>query len=185
MPPFTTADHPAPHRWNGRKDPYLYSVRVRVYRNEALADEVTQPLGIRTVEISQEKGFLLNGEPYPIRGVNRHQDHRDQGWALTPANHEEDARLILDMGATAVRNTHYPQSEYWHDLADRNGLLMWDEVSNVNTINDTPEYTADARQELAEMVHQLYNHPSIAFWGIFNELDNKKTPDPVAPAHPA
>ena len=168
-----------PHRWNGRKDPYLYSVRVRLYRQDVPVDEVTQPLGIRTVEISQEKGFLLNGTPYPIQGVCRHQDRRDQGWALTPANHEEDARLILEMGATAVRNTHYPQSQCWHDLADRNGLLMWDEVSNVDTINDTPEYTAGARQELTEMVHQLYNHPSIAFWGIFNELGNKKTPDPL------
>ena len=170
---------PQPHRWNGRKDPYLYAVQVRLYRNGAPVDEVVQPLGFRTVEISQEKGFLLNGQPYPVHGVCRHQDRRDQGWALTPANHAEDARLIVDMGATAVRNTHYPQSQGWHDLADRDGLLMWDEVSNVDTISDTPEYAAAARQEAAEMVHQLFNHPSIAFWGLFNELDNKKTPDPV------
>ena len=175
----TVRSIPHPHRWNGRRDPYLYSVRVRLYRNQVLADEVMQPLGIRTVEISQEKGFLLNGQSYPIFGVCRHQDRRDQGWALTPANHEEDARLILEIGATAVRNTHYPQSQCWHDLADRNGLLMWDEVSNVDTINDTPEYTAGARRELTGMVHQLYNHPSIAFWGLFNEIGNKKTPGPV------
>ena len=170
---------PRPHRWNGRKDPYLYSVRVRLYHGGVLADGVTQPLGIHTVGITQEKGFLLNGEYYPVLGVCRHQDRHDQGWALTPANHEKDARLILEMSATAVRNTHYPQSQYWHDLADRSGLLMWDEVSNVDTISDTPEYAMGARQELTEMVHQLYNHPSIAFWGIFNELGNKKTPDPV------
>ncbi len=170
---------PAPHRWNGCKDPYVYSARVRLYLDDTMLDEVIQPFGVRTVGISQEEGFLLNGRPYPIQGVCRHQDRRDQGWALTPADHEEDARLILEMGATAVRNTHYPQSQCWHDLADHSGLLMWDEVSNVDTINDTPEYTAGVRQELTEMVHQLYNHPSIAFWGIFNELGNKPTPDPI------
>ena len=170
---------PAPHRWNGRTDPYLYTARVRLYRNNALVDEVAQPLGLRTVAISQEKGFLLNDQPYPIYGVCRHQDRRDRGWALQPADHAQDERLILEMGATAVRNAHYPQSRDWHDLADHNGLLLWDEVSNVDTISDTPEYTAAARQELAEMVHQLANHPSIAFWGIFNELDNTKTADPV------
>ena len=170
---------PTPHRWNGRKDPYLYTARVRLYRNDAPVDEVVQPLGLRTVAISQKKGFELNGQPYPIYGVCRHQDRRDQGWALQAADHAQDQRLIMEMGATAVRNAHYPQSEAWHDLADRNGLLLWDEVSNVDTISDTPEYAAAARQELAEMVHQLGNHPSVAFWGIFNELDNKKTPDPV------
>ena len=170
---------PNPHRWNGRKDPYLYSVRVSLYRDDRLVDVVTQPLGLRTVAITQEQGFVLNGQPYPIHGVNRHQDHFNEGWALLPKDHDEDARLILQMGATAVRDTHYPQSQYWHDLFDHNGLLLWDEVSNVDTINNTPEYTAGARRELTEMVHQLYNHPSIAFWGIFNELDNKKTPDPV------
>ena len=170
---------PAPHRWNGRQDPYVYSARVRLYLGDTMLDEVIQPFGVRTVAISQGEGFLLNGRPYPVQGVCRHQDRRDKGWALTPADHEEDARLILEMGATAVRNTHYPQSQCWHDLADHNSLLMWDEVSNVDTINDTPEYTAGARQELTEMVHQLYNHPSIAFWGLFNELGNKPTPDPI------
>ncbi len=170
---------PSPHRWNGRKDPYLYTAHVRLYRNNAPVDEVVQPLGLREVAIAQEKGFLLNGQPYPIHGVCRHQDRRDQGWALKKEDQAQDQRLIMEMGATAVRNAHYPQSQEWHDLADHDGLLLWDEVSNVDTIGDTPEYAAGARTELAEMVHQLYNHPSIAFWGIFNELDNKKTPDPV------
>ncbi len=170
---------PAPHRWNGRKDPYVYTARVRLYRNGAPVDEVVQPLGLRTVAISQEKGFLLNDQPYPIYGVCRHQERRDQGWALKTADHAQDQSLIMEMGATAVRNAHYPQSQSWHDLADRNGLLLWDEVSNVDMIADTPEYAAGAKQELTEMVHQLFNHPSIAFWGIFNEMDHKKTPDPV------
>ena len=167
-----------PHRWNGRKDPYLYSVTVRVHRGNAVVDEMVQPLGLRTVAITQEQGFLLNGQPYPIHGVSRHQDRRDKGWALSAEDHRQDADMILEMGVTAVRNAHYPQSGTWHDLADRSGLLMWDEISLVRTINDTPEFTAGSELEAREMILQLYNHPSIAFWGLFNELDNLPTPPP-------
>jgi beta-galactosidase len=169
---------PNPHRWNGRKDPYLYSVAVRVHRGNDAVDEVVQPLGLRTVTITNEQGFLLNGTPYPIHGVNRHQDMFDEGWALSPEDHQRDAQILLDMGVTAVRNTHYPQSGTWHDLADHNGILMWNEVSLVNTINDTPAFTAGAEREAREMVLQLYNHPSVAFWGLFNELGNSKMPPP-------
>jgi beta-galactosidase/beta-glucuronidase len=100
-----------PHPWNGRKDPYLYSVAVRVYRGGNVVDEVDQPLGLRTVAITQEQGFLLNGKPYPIRGVSRHQDRFNQGWALSAQDHQQDADIILGMGVTAVRNTHYPKAE--------------------------------------------------------------------------
>jgi beta-galactosidase len=178
VPATEVLEIPSPHRWNGRKDPYLYSVTVRIHRGNDVVDEVVQPLGLRTVAITQEQGFLLNGKPYPIHGVSRHQDRRDQGWALSAADHQQDAGLILDMGATAVRNTHYPQSGTWHDLADHSGLLMWDEVSLVRTINDTPEFTTNSELEAREMILQLYNHPSIAFWGLFNELGNLPTPPP-------
>ena len=171
-------DIASPHLWNGRKDPYLYSVAVRVHRGNDTVDEVVQPLGLRTVAITQERGFLLNGKPYPIHGVSRHQDRRDKGWALSAEDHQQDAGMILEMGVTAVRNAHYPQSGTWHDLADHNGLLMWDEISLVRTINDTPAFTAGSELEAREMILQLYNHPSIAFWGLFNELGNLPTPPP-------
>ena len=169
-----------PHRWNGRMDPYLYSVTVRVHVGSDLVDEVVQPLGLRTVAITQAQGFLLNGKPYPIHGVSRHQDKFNEGWALSAADHQQDADLIMGMGVTAVRNAHYPQSGTWHDLADRNGLLLWDEVSLVRTINDTPAFTANSQLEGREMILQLYNHPAIAFWGLFNELGNLPTPPPEA-----
>lgn len=170
-----------PHRWDGRKDPYLYNVTVRVLRDGKPVDEVRQSLGLRTVAITEEAGFLLNGKPYPIHGVNRHQERKDKGWALSSADHEEDAQLILDMGATAVRNTHYPQSTRWHDLADRSGLLLWDEVSLVNGISDAPGFDSNAEQQLRELIAQLYNHPSVAWWGISNELGSiAKSPSPDA-----
>jgi beta-galactosidase len=172
---------PSPHRWNGRKDPYLYTATVSLVRGNETADSIEQPLGLRTVAISEDQGFLLNGQPYPIHGVNRHQDWGDQGWAATPADYDEDARLILDMGTTAIRLTHYPQSDYWHNLCDHNGLLLWNEVSLVNEIRDTPAFSANAEQQLRELILQRYNHPSVAFWGLFNELNLVKgSPPPDA-----
>jgi len=173
MPASATLGIKNPHRWNGRLDPYLYGVTVTIRSGAKTIDLVRQELGLRTVTITEKDGFLLNGKPYTIHGVNRHQDRQDQGWALSPADMDQDAQLILDMGATAVRNTHYPQSGYWHELADRSGLLMLNEVSLVDAITVSPEFDANAELQLRELIAQLYNHPSIAFWGLFNELSGK------------
>jgi len=169
---------PSPHLWNGRPDPYLYTATISLVRGNDVLDSIQQPLGLRTVAISEDQGFLLNGKPYPIHGVNRHQDWGDQGWAATPADYNEDFRLMLDMGVTAIRLTHYPQSDYLHNLCDHNGILLWNEVSLVNEINTTPEFAANAEQQLRELILQRYNHPSVAFWGLFNELGNTKTSPP-------
>lgn len=167
-----------PHLWEGRKDPYLYSVIVRLRRNNAVVDEVVQPLGLRTVQIDQQRGFLLNGEPYPIQGVTRHQERRDKGWALSKSDHDEDHQLILDIGATAIRLAHYPQSDYFASLCDHSGLLLWEEIPLIDRVNNTGGFSANARQQLLEMLHQGYNHPSVAFWGLFNELYQYAKTDP-------
>ena len=170
VPAVATLAIENPHRWDGRHDPYLYTTKVSVQTDGGTGDAIVQPLGLRTVEINEEKGFLLNDKPYAIHGVNRHQDWGDQGWAATAQNDDQDMQIMLDMGVTAIRLAHYPQSEYWHDLCDRNGLLLWNEVSLVNEIRDTPNFRANAEQQLRELILQRYNHPSVAFWGIFNEL---------------
>ena len=170
-----------PHLWNGVKDPYTYSVDVKLLRGGAVIDEVTQPFGFRTVEINQEKGFLLNGEPYPIHGVNRHQEKRNQGWALSNADHDADFQTIRDMGATAVRLAHYQQAEHVHDICDRNGLLLWQEIPLVNEIGGSDAFAENAKQQLTEMIRQGYNHPSIMTWSTFNELYNVKTTPPCEP----
>lgn len=179
LPVKPTLNIPKPHRWNGRIDPYLYTATVRVCQGGKVVDEIQQSLGLRTVEISEKEGFLLNGKPYPIHGVNRHQELKDKGWAISSADQQADAETILDMGATAVRNAHYPQSACWHDLADRNGLLLWDELPIVNRITDTPAFSENAELQTREVIRQLYNHPSVAFWGLFNELRPGTYPDPL------
>ncbi len=174
VPVLTNLSISTPHRWNGRKDPYLYTTTVSLVSSQVTTDTIQQPLGLRTVEISEEKGFLLNGQPYAIHGVNRHQDWGDQGWAATTEDYKIDEQLILDMGVNAIRLAHYPQSATWHNSCDHDGILLWDEIPLVSAIRDTPEFKANAELQLREMILQLYNHPSVAFWGLFNEL----SPDP-------
>lgn len=173
----------SPHRWNGRKDPYLYTTTVTLLKGNTLLplDSIDQPLGFRTVAIDEQRGFLLNNQPYPIHGVNRHQDWGGQGWAATSANEEQDAQIILDLGATAVRLAHYPQSDHWYYLCDHNGLVLWNEIPLVNIVRDTPEFNGNAEQQLREMMHQRYNHPSIAFWGLSNELHTKDNTQETIP----
>lgn len=177
-------DHP--HLWNGVKDPYVYTVQVLLLRADKgvnrvrLADAVEAPLGLRTVAVDNDKGFLLNGQLYPIHGVNRHQEKRDKGWALTDRDHDQDFLLIHEMGATAVRLAHYQQAQHVLDLCDREGLLAWQEIPLVNEISDSPAFAENAKQQLTEMIRQCSNHPSILTWSTCNELYNNKTP-PVEP----
>ena len=162
---------PAPRLWRGVADPYLYSATVRLKRGGEVLDEVTQPLGLRTVAIDKEKGFLLNGQPYALNGVNRHQERAGKGWALSNADHEEDHALIREMGANTIRHAHYQQAGYFHDLNDRHGIISWEEIPLVDAVSASPEFLANARQQLQEMIFQNYNHPSVGMWGLFNEID--------------
>ena len=165
-----------PHLWNGRKAPYLYRVEVNVLQNKEIADQVVQPLGLRTFRIDTASGFLLNEQPYPIYGVGRHQDFKDKAWALTERENELDYSIMKEMGATAIRFAHYPQSQNMHDIADREGFLVWDEIPLVNEIRLDNGAKQNVREMMREMVKQLYNHPSVAWWGIYNEIENIYTP---------
>lgn len=173
--PVLTLDQP--HRWNGRIDPYLYQIVVRVLHDGTETDAVTQPLGLRTIEITPDRGFLLNGKLYPIYGVNRHQDGQGKGWALSDSDHDRDFALIAEVGATAVRLAHYPQAFHVYDIADRMGILLWNELSLVDYLRSTPEFAANAEQQLREMILQRENHPSVMCWGLYNEL---RAPDAKA-----
>jgi len=165
-----------PILWEGRTNPYLYKVTVNLKRNGEVIDSVDQPLGLRAFAITDENGFLLNGKPYPIYGVGRHQDLKDKAWALTAEDNEKDYSIMKELGATAIRFAHYPQSENMHDIADREGFLVWDEIPLVNEIRLDYESKQNVRIMMQEMVRQLYNHPSVAWWGIYNEIENIYTP---------
>ena len=171
-----TLDVPAPRRWNGRADPYLYRLDARIADVGNTLDSVSVPVGFREFRIDPNEGFFLNGRHLPLHGVSRHQDYLGKGWALTPEDHERDMALIAEMGANTVRFAHYQHAPEWFELADRHGMIVWAEVPFVNRpSNDgstgSPELVANAKAQMIELIRQNYNHPSVVTWGIGNEVD--------------
>lgn len=171
-----------PHLWNGRKAPYLYQAKVELLCDGKVVDEISGTLGaigLRYYSVDANKGFLLNGESYPLHGVNRHQDRPGKGWAISYADQDEDANLIMEIGATCVRLAHYPHSNYFLSLCDKDGLVVWAEIPLVNQVYETGAFAENAKQQLTELIRQRYNHPSIFFWSLYNELGNSgKCDDP-------
>ena len=167
-----------PHLWNGLSDPYLYSVSVHLSKGNEVLDEITQPLGLRYYHVDPEKGFFLNGKPYPVYGVARHQDRQDKGWALSKEDQEEDAQLIKEMGARGVRLSHYQHDDYFYHLCDEKGILVWAEISLVNTVQFNQKFWDNVSIQLIELIRQSYNHPSIFCWGLGNELGLFQLRDP-------
>jgi beta-galactosidase len=165
----------SPHLWAAQADPYLYTVRVALRPVAAngskgpLSDAVEQPLGIRSFAVDPDRGFLLNGKYLDLHGFNRHQDRPDKGWAISDADEAEDFAIMLDSGATAVRTSHYQQSETWYQRCDRAGIVVWTEIPNWQTGRDTPEYMESDKEQLRELIRQEFNHPSVCFWGVGNE----------------
>jgi beta-galactosidase len=158
------------HLWNGRNDPYLYTFTVEVLSGDSVVDRVQQQIGLRFFFVDPDRGFFLNGEPYPLHGAGRHQDRENMGWAVGMREHEEDFRLLREMGCSAVRLAHYQQAQEFYGLCDRGGMVVWAELALVDFINPSKEFIGNCRQQLAELIKQNYNHPSIMFWCLFNEL---------------
>ena len=156
------------HLWNGRKDPHLYTLTVQLCDGKTVLDERTVRFGCRSFAVDPEKGFILNGQPYPLRGVARHQDRPKKGNALTRADHEEDMDLICEIGATTIRLAHYQNDQYFYDLCDERGLVIWAEIPYIslhleNGVDNT-------LQQMRELIVQNYNHPCIVVWGLSNEI---------------
>lgn len=156
------------HLWNGKKDPYLYTAQVELKEGEEVLDGVSTRFGCRTFEIDPEKGFILNGESYPLRGVSRHQDRWGLGNALLPEHHKEDMDLICELGATTIRLAHYQHDQYFYDLCDERGMVIWAEIPYIS--DHMPEGRENTISQMKELVIQNYNHPSIVVWGLSNEI---------------
>lgn len=176
----------SPTLWNGRESAYLYAVVVQVLQNGAVIDEVRQPMGLRYFKTDPNDGFFLNGKHIKLKGVSRHQDRIDIGSAILPEHHREDMALIEEMGTNSIRLAHYQHAEYFYQLCDTSGMVVWAEIPFVGFprpvqggYNNSPEFHANARQQLMELIRQNYNHPSILMWGLFNELPNSES---MAPA---
>lgn len=166
-----------PHLWDGCADPFLYQVQVSLQQDGRMIDNVSQPLGLRSFYTDPDKGFFLNGKHLSLRGVCRHQDRAEVGNALRPQHHEEDVAIMREMGVNAARLAHYPQATYMYDLMDKNGIVTWAEIPFIGPggyadkgFVDQPSFRENGKTQLIELIRQNYNHPSICFWGLFNEL---------------
>ena len=159
------------HRWNARKDPYLYTAEVTLNEGDQVLDNVSTRFGCRTYEIDPERGFILNGKEYPLRGVSRHQDRWGIGNALLPEHHKEDMELICEMGATTIRLAHYQHDQYFYDLCDEYGQVVWAEIPYISRhLTNGRDNTIS---QMKELITQNYNHTSIVVWGLSNEITMK------------
>ncbi len=159
---------PKVHLWNGREDPYLYTCEADLYVDGENKDTVSTRFGVRTFTVDPKKGFYLNGKPYPLHGVSRHQDRKGMGNAITKKEHLEDMDLICEMGANTIRLAHYQHDQYFYDLADERGLVVWAEIPYIS--EHMPNGRDNTISQMRELIVQNYNHPSIVCWGISNEI---------------
>ena len=163
-----TLEVPDVHLWDGLEDPYLYILKAELVKNGNIVDEITCNCGVRYFEFSSKDGFHLNGRHYPLHGVSRHQDYRDLGNAISKAEHEQDMELIREVGANTIRLAHYQHDQYFYDLCDKYGMIVWAEIPYIS------EHLANGNEntisQMKELIVQNYNHPCIVTWGVSNEI---------------
>lgn len=170
-----------PHLWNGisyernadNSDVgYMYTVNVEIKDGETVLDKVSDKVGFRYFYVDKDTGFYLNGKSHPLRGVNRHQFRAGKGSAMTEAEHNTDIEIMKDLGVNTIRLCHYPHTEYFYDLCDKNGIVLWTEIPFVNALGTSNNFADVTKGQLIELIRQQYNRPSICFWGLQNEVGN-------------
>ena len=163
-----TIDMAKAHRWHGVEDPYLYTCHAEVVVDGAVTDALDIPFGVRSFRVDPKIGFILNDKPYPLHGVSRHQDRKGLGNAITKAEHDEDMKLIAEMGCNTVRLAHYQHDQYFYNLCDKYGMVVWAEIPYIS--EHMPNGRANTIAQMKELIEQNYNHASIVCWGVSNEI---------------
>lgn len=161
-----------PHLWNGKEDPYLYKAVTILRKDGKEIDRVEENIGLRYFSLDPDKGFFLNGKHLKLHGVCRHQERAGVGTALTEEDHLADCDLFDEIGANALRLTHYPQAEFLLQEADRRGYVVWEEIPFVGVHVASESFEDNLKVQLREMILQNFNHPSICFWGLQNEIQS-------------
>ena len=169
------------HLWHGRRDPYLYTAKASIVNGDEVLDNVSARFGCRSFKIDPNNGFILNGEEYPLRGVSRHQDRLGIGNALLPEHHKEDMEYIWEMGATTIRLAHYQHDQYFYDLCDEYGMVIWAEIPYIS--KHMPTGRENTISQMKELIAQNYNHPSIVVWGLSNEISIAGSDDDLLENH--
>jgi beta-galactosidase len=168
-------------RWHGLRDPHLYTARAELLDAGTVIDSVELRFGCREFAVDPQRGFLLNGEEYPLRGVSRHQDFEGVGNAITEEMRQQDLALLTELGATTVRLAHYQHDQRFYDLCDETGLVVWAEIPQITVF--LPGATENAREQLTELIVQNRHHASIVCWGLSNEITLAGAGEDVLAAH--
>ena len=150
-----------PHLWSPA-DPYLYKVETTVKVDGRVTDVYETTTGIRDVEFDADRGFLLNGQPLKLKGVNMHQDHAGVGAAIPDALQAWRIKQLKKMGCNAYRASHNPMTPALLDICDREGILVIDE-NRLTGINE------EHLRLLERMIKRDRNHPSVILWSNGNE----------------
>ena len=168
-----------PHLWDGLNDPYLYRVEVNLKANGQVVDNVVQPLGLRFFSVDPNLGFFLNGKSYPLRGICMHEEKKDKGHAVSDVDRKQAIDLLAETGMNYFRLSHYQHGDFTYNYLDSLGIICWAEIPAVNsvgtTVADNTIYRKNASSMIYELLRQQYNHPSIVFWGLCNEIDYQPT----------
>jgi len=173
-----------PHLWNGRADPYLYKVIAEVEINGIVTDAVEQPLGFRYFSVHPDAGFFLNGQYLDLHGVAMHEDRQNKGRAISDADRQQDIELMLEMGCNWIRPSHYQHAETFYDLCDAKGIIVSSEIPIVNSITiGSADFDNNCKDQLRELIRQNYNHPSICFWLLYNELTTSGSENLIGQLH--
>ena len=151
----------APHLWSPA-DPYLYKVETTVKVDGRVTDVYETTTGIRDIEFDADRGFLLNGQPLKLKGVNMHQDHAGVGAAIPDALQAWRIKQLKKMGCNAYRASHNPMTPALLDICDREGILVIDE-NRLTGINE------EHLRLLERMIKRDRNHPSVILWSNGNE----------------
>lgn len=171
-----------PHLWDGVNDPYLYRVEVNLKVNGTVVDNTVQPLGLRYFSVDVNNGFFLNGKAYPLRGICMHEQRKDKGSAVTDADRKADIDLLRETGNNYFRLSHYEHGDFTYNYLDSLGIICWAEIPAINSVGTTVDantvYRKNAASMMYELLRQQYNHPSIVFWGVCNEVDYQPTISP-------
>lgn len=155
-------------RWHGVDDPYLYTCRAQVVVDGVVTDQLDIPFGVRSFRVDPKQGFILNDKPFPLHGVSRHQDRKGLGNAITRAMHDEDMKLIAEMGCNTVRLAHYQHDQYFYDLCDKYGMVVWAEIPYIS--EHMPNGRNNTISQMQDLIEQNYNHACIVCWGVSNEI---------------
>ena len=165
----TTIYVPDVNLWD-MDDPYLYTVVAELQRRNETYDDIEVRVGVRSFSCDPQKGFIINGVETPLRGVSRHQDINYIGNALEEEDHYADALLIKELGANTIRLAHYQHSQDFYDACDEIGFAIWAEIPFISVMSKNPAAHQNCISQMKELIVQNYNHPSIMFWGVSNEI---------------